>query len=206
MESEGSPQELENSFLAIFKNPNLVDLAADNGEAMLDLAFQGGVIDAIPVLGSLAKLYRFGIAVLDNRFRRKIWSFLVELQGTTSAQREGFVALLQANDSKLQTAGETLMGMLDRLDHVEKASIIGRLLVAQLEGKLPLTRFKKLAFAVENTFLDDLKLLDTYTEGPNYHPGTTESLYAQGFIFPSIVVNYHGGAKKEGEDQFLKYS
>lgn len=139
---------------------NLTDATIDTAEAFLDgLTSMGEVVEAFPVFGTVAKLIRTGFSIHDRLFMQKMAKFLLELQQVSVDERYTFVRDMDGDPTFKKKVGAKLVLLLDRVDDLEKASVLGKLFRAYLVGWVDYTLFGRLAGIVDRAYLPDLNRL-----------------------------------------------
>ncbi|MES2373425.1 MAG: hypothetical protein V4557_12645 [Bacteroidota bacterium] len=137
----------------------LSELAADAAELGLDSLLADGVVKDIPVIGSLYKLAKVAMGIRENIFAKKVLKFLIELKGIPGEERKKFIAGLDSDTHKIHKVGEKIIVILERLDDIDKATIVGRLLRAAIKEYIPYEHFLKLSSIVDKAFFTDLQQL-----------------------------------------------
>ena len=107
----------------------LTEIAVDFAELTIDALLDNELLQAIPIVGTVARLYRSSVSIRDGLFLRKVLLFLKEFDDIPKEDRERFVEELDASEGTRAKAGAALMLLLDRLDDVDKPQLIGRLFV-----------------------------------------------------------------------------
>lgn len=137
----------------------LSELAADAAELGLDSLLADGVVKDIPVIGSLYKLAKVAMGIRENIFVKKVLKFLIELKDIPGEERKKFIAGLDSDTHKIHKVGEKIIVILERLDDIDKATIVGRLLRAAIKEYIPYEHFLKLCSIVDKAFFTDLQQL-----------------------------------------------
>lgn len=185
-------QNLETDLVNSIKSNGLTELTFDYAEVIYDGILEEGVLKEIPIFGTLFKISKIGLGIREHFFAKKVLNFLLEIKDVTQKEREQFIKELEEDTSHGQKAGETLTVWIDRLDNLEKAKILGKLLKAKMQGKLGLNDFLRLVSIIDRGYLPDLKHLDTYFQGWSMDENVTFSLISLGLIYQSIFKDTAG--------------
>ncbi|ALD21722.1 hypothetical protein AM218_11515 [Hymenobacter sp. DG25A] len=137
---------------------NLTDITKDIVEAAFDSLTDDGMMKDIPVVNTIHSLYKIGTSIRERIFINMILKFLVELKDIPLEKRKEFADRLQEGSYR-DKAGEKIIVILDKLDDSDKASMIGKLFRACIQGKFIFEDFLRLSHIVNNSFLDDLRVL-----------------------------------------------
>lgn len=177
------PVKLEIALVNSVSCEKLFELKADVLEILFDSTVESGIFKDIPIFGSLLKLSTIGFNIRDQFFAKKIYNFLFEIKDIPQAKRLSFIRELEEKDDLKQTVGETLLILLEKLDHMEKPKILGRLLKAKMNGDIDLSKFMRLASVVDKVFLPDIYKLANYVDKMHYEENVNESLIYLGLIY-----------------------
>lgn len=189
--SNGENEEsgLEESLVSSIATADLVDMGADLAEVGLDQFLAEGVLRDVPILGTLAGMYRtFGV-VRDRVFTSKVVRFLVQLAEIPVADRQRFLAQ-HVRPADRRRLGETLVLLLDRLDDMQKPEALAHLFAAHVRGECDLETFRKLAAALDRIPLSAISHLRDFYHAqeamPGLQPPRPGEYHAQ-FIFAGLV-------------------
>ena len=181
----------ENSIEYVFEksisSEEIFGLSVDFSEIGLDNFLDEGLLQDIPIFGTMARAVKIGKNVGDKIFAKKVYKFFFELKNVSQKDREDFIKKIN-NDSKYETrVGEQMISILNRLDDYTKASMMGRLLKSCLEGKIDYDTFLRLTFFLSKLFSPDIDLLKKMTLGQNLSQVQYESLLNTGLIKSDII-------------------
>ncbi|HNT26614.1 MAG TPA: hypothetical protein PKH10_00420 [bacterium] len=153
------------SFLAtIEKNASsLVSL----GEPVLDNVLSKGYLRDIPLLGTLVSLGKIGDDIRGYYFVKKIWHFLKETKNISQEDRDRYIAEMELDEKKFDKACEQLLLIIEKLDAMEKAQIIGRLFKARVEKRITEDQFLVASQITDRMMHGDLVLLQQYEKIPD---------------------------------------
>jgi hypothetical protein len=181
---------------------NLTDMSADMAEALLDTASDASpLLEAIPIFGSLVKMVRAGLAMRDRLFLRQLYDFLQLLTTVTPTERQAFAAKMAADPKHKQQVGESLLLLLNRLDDLDKSSVLGKLFRAYLQEQLDYPTFSRLAGILGRAFLPDLQRLTTLkTNTPT--DDAVAALVALGLAYQSGSSAGHFDSSPEDNNAF----
>lgn len=152
--------KLDKPFHELINEESITDLSVETADLLLNSILEGELIDDIPFVGLVTKTIKVGKSVKEYFFIKKIVSFLFELQDYSMQERKDFTNRIQNSDSSKEKFGETIIIIIDRLDSVEKAQIVGRLTSNLINQKLSREECLRFCRIVERSFLEDLKALN----------------------------------------------
>jgi hypothetical protein len=181
----------KNNQIDIFKSVKskaINELTPELLETGLDLLIESEVLKDIPVFGIGFKSYSLYKNITESFFTKKLLKFLFELKDIPQAKREQFIAKLESKN-ETEKAGEKLLITLNRLNDVDKASIIGKLLKKTILGKITFNNFKRLTHIVDNTYLEDIELLKDNEYLRNINDDIKSNLYQVCLLNQSIKDN-----------------
>lgn len=118
-------------------------------------------------------------------FFRKFAYFICELEELTEEQRIKFVADIEeaANDA----SGNIVMGLVDRLDNINKEKILANLVKAKVTYKISIEDFFRLSSMLERIPYVDLVKLELYLTDYYDEDGDTELLFSTGVLQQSVI-------------------
>jgi len=162
-------------------------LIADLGEVALDSFLREGLAKDIPVVGSVFKLFYGGRTVRDILFVRKLARFVQSAPLIDAERREEFRKKLQADRHFAQRTSTHLVTVLDRLEELEKATLLARIFAAYVGGSIDQSQMRRLANILERALLVDLVALRNYLK--DLEPLTVETFY--GLESVGLASTYH---------------
>lgn len=140
------------------KSEAINELTPEILETGFDLITDSEVLKEIPIFGIAFKSYSIYQKVTESFFTKKLLYFLFQLREISQSEREKFITEIEVK-SETQKAGERLLVILNRLNDVEKAEIIGRLFKKTILGNIEFNDFNRLSHIIDNAYIDDIKLL-----------------------------------------------
>lgn len=179
--------ETFNIFDSVVSN-NLTEITADVLEAGIDQLIDNDFLKDIPILGIGIKAYSITRKISESFFAKKIMRFLFQLKDIPQEKREAFVKTLETSKEN-KKAGETVLGIINRLDEISKASIIGRLLKATILQQLSYPDFLRLSHITDKIFLDDLLSLKNNPSLYNITRDVKAILYQSGLLMQEVKDN-----------------
>ncbi len=142
------PPSLESALLQSVGSSSLAEVRTDLSEAILDQAFEDGILKDIPVFGSIAKLHKTFGSVRDLIFTKKVAHFLLALSKVPEPKRVEFLRSVAARGED-RKVGETLLVLVERLDHYDRAELLAKVFAAFVNERLSMDEFRRLARVVE---------------------------------------------------------
>jgi hypothetical protein len=177
-------------------NPEVKDLAAELGEFELDSFLDEGLLKEIPLLKTILACRKSWTAISDQVFLKKVASFLVDCPKFTKEEVEAFV-IEHWRDPKARRLGDTLVLLLDRLDDLEKPTMLAKVFAAFVRKRINYDAFRRLSAGIDLSFIQDLKalasqgvVLEEFTE--RYPLGLVRSGFAM-FVIEGIQYNGRAG-------------
>lgn len=204
--------DLGQALMLGIKKTDFGEVIASGTDIAVNQLVDDSPLKEIPVLGTLLKLCKAGIDVKNYLFAKKVYSFLYELSKVPHEKRTSFVESLE-NEGTLTKVGENVILLIERVDDMDKASIIGKLFAKWVEGKTDQDTFFRLAHVVIRSYLPDLKLLAKNSNNPVLHqwlnPIREEALYNLGLLGVRLVgttrVSPAHGLSEEGTPKHKYY-
>lgn len=154
--------DLESSLIATLISSELAEAVADVLEVAVDAALIEGVAKEIPIIGTIVSIGKTLGSVRDYFLMRKVLLFLKGVSETSGKERQALVRKVEGDSKYQQRVGETIMILLDRYDHLDKASLMSTVLCGCIRGKITYTEFLRISTSIDRAFIDDLNELLHY--------------------------------------------
>jgi len=184
-------EEIKINQLDIFqsiKSEAINELTPEILEAGFDFLIKSEVLKDIPVIGIGFKGYSLYRKITESFFTRKLLRFLFEIKNIPLEEREKFIAKLESKN-ETRKAGEKLLIVLNRIDDTEKAAIIGRIFKKTILGKIDFNDFNRLSNIIDNTYIEDLKVLKNNEFLQYINDDIKSNLYKTGLLNQTIKDN-----------------
>lgn len=159
-----SEQELEKSLTRTLRESDLQSFSYDLMEVGIDsIIGDEGIIQDIPIVNSLVKLWKTGCSVKDALFVKKLFTFLNAIQEIPPEQRSQMIDSLK-DESTQEDVGEKLLSQLERLDSSKKAQILGRTFLVFTKENITKEEFWRIAFILDRLPLNDFIAIKKWKE------------------------------------------
>ena len=204
-------------------SPDLKKVNESLSEVVLDSFLDDGLFKDIPLVSTVLGLYRTTQNYKKLRFVKKLHKVLFQLDEVPVEERNNFVKKLGIVEK--EDLLRRILYLIDQLDEVEKAEIVGKLLKSYLQGKIDRQDFLRLSVVVNKIYLDDLtyfniqhsytgevskeKRLQFLNDNENQIHYSEESLVQSGLLVKEVVEDQYEGKRREklggsGKGVFLK--
>jgi len=189
--------KLETALVDGVISEKLQEIAIDGAEIALDSFLSDNIFKEIPFFGTLYKTSKAAIGIKDAIFAKTVYKFLIELKDILADKRKSFVNKLQAKEGFDKKVGEKLIVILDKLDDLDKPTLIGRLLKRVIEEKISFDDFSRISAVIQRAFLPDLLFLKKHRYVDSYRLGIKEHLMTLGLIRIELVEDRNAKFIKE---------
>lgn len=176
---------------------NLKGIAADGAEVALDAFLVDGIFKDIPFFGTLYKGSQAALGIKDAIFAKMVFKFLFELKDIPVEKRKEFIEKLENKEGYSQKVGEKLIVIIDKLDDLDKPTILGKLFKSCVEESISFDDFLRISGVIQRAYLPDLLFLKKHRHLEYYKPGIREHLLALGLIRLDIEDNTRNKQIKE---------
>lgn len=198
--------DLEPSFIETLTSSPLSEILQDFSEVALDSQILDSFAKEIPIISTIVGLRKAAISVRDYFLLRKVIVFLKDLDGTSPEEREAFIRRVEAESKFQQRVGETIIVLLDRYDHLDKASLMAKVLCGCIQGVITYEEFVRISTAIDRPFIGDLfAMLDYFAtekidrELKNRRDRTARNVYASNLSHVYVLTEEQA---KEGGHEF----
>lgn len=153
------------------------------------------LVSAIPIVGGTfaTEIQSIKNSVAEYKtyeFFRKFTRFIYKLEELTEEQRNRFIDDIEkaADDS----SGNIIMGLVDRLDNINKEEVLANLVKAKVTNKISIEDFFRLSSILERIPYVDLIKLNQYSDDYYDEDGDSELLFATGALQQSVLDAENG--------------
>ena len=179
---EPNLSEISADMTASLVRHEIADLGSSITDAAVDAALDSGMLDGIPVFGTLLSLTRAGVAIRDVLFMRKVASFLANFSVAPAEDRVKFVQDLEGKGLS-EKFGGTIILLLERMDDLSKPAIVGRIMAAAAANRMPLQDALRISHIVDRAFTEDLVFLPTFVDNEvSERPLIADALFSAGLL------------------------
>ena len=147
---------------------------------MLLALFKIAVKDYVGGAESALNAVQSVLCYKEEEFFRKFISYILELKDFSADKRVEFSKEIQLKAK--DATGNVILGMVDRLDNINKEKYLANLTSAKIHGFISIENFFRLSSLLERIPFVDLEHLKDYKEGYYDESGDTELLYATGAL------------------------
>lgn len=125
-----------------------------------------------------------------NEFLRKFFCFICEVGDLNEKERLKFIEEVESKAE--DSGGNVIMGIVDRLDNINKEKILANLVKARIQNNISIQDFFRLSSMLERIPYIDLMHLINYTEDYYDNEGDSELLFSCGALHLSIIDSDRG--------------
>jgi hypothetical protein len=173
--------ELGDSFVETIQKSQLSDLAIDAADAL---------VSPLPIFGKLRKLLNGIQSVHAYYYAKKVLAFLTEIEQIPQRARQEQISAMAVVPGEREKFGEHVALLLDRMNEIEKAKLMGRVVTAFLKKEITLDDMKSLNFALDAIDLRVISTLKSACNGERTREGEDHHLLAQcGLMTPDVYVH-----------------
>lgn len=140
-----------------------LELIFDIAEAFLDQFFDKGLLQDLPVIGTIYKSARLLKSIPDRIFLAKLFRFVKAIEMITLAERDAFRERLEKDPKTLQRLGDAIVLVIDKLDDMEKPELFGKAFRAYVRGAITYEQLRRLGAAIDASLISDLQQFGSLT-------------------------------------------
>ena len=199
MDKENLVGSLEDSL-----TENMFDTVGDLAEVGLDAVMDDGVLKEIPLLSTVAGIYKIGHTIKERHTIKQLALFVTELnKGCVDKNKTNrILEKLNGNQQQSKQEIEYILVVLDSYLEYEKPKMLAKLYMAYLEQRIDWTQFSMYAALLKTLLLQDIKLLASHNfkESPlvcmQMESAGWLRLLSAGFVYEQWVMRFNDGMKK----------
>ena len=155
-------EDINFSIVTSIEYSGLEELTANVLEFSIDQMLQSGALREFPVVGAILALGKTGASIRDFLFLRKVFRFLYQLKDIPLEKRIEFGNRIRRDGEYRRKVGENLLLIIEKLDALSKADMVGRVYRAHLEGEIGTETLERLVSAIERVHLHDIERLQRF--------------------------------------------
>lgn len=155
-------REYSNSLEKTLKDSDLQSVTVGLAEVFLDNLIDEGIVNDIPIIGTVVGLGKVTLGIKERLFLKKIIYFISELRSIPPNKRKQMVDKIDSSGAFRTRVGEKLLYILDSCEDHEKAQIVARLFAAFITQELSYQEFLRSSSIIERTMLEDLNWFINY--------------------------------------------
>ncbi|MBO0946971.1 hypothetical protein [Fibrella forsythiae] len=125
-----------------------VDTAKDLFEVMIDSIMTDGILKDLPVIGTAIGFIRTGMNIRDYTFVRKLSLFLMSCDTISEEKRKEYNDKINEEPDFREKVGEQLILFVEKIDTIEKTTLLARAFSAFLKSEIVYTEFLDLGILV----------------------------------------------------------
>jgi hypothetical protein len=153
------PKDLAPSLIESFTEFDPAQITPDLLEIALDQVLDNDIIKDIPIVRTIAGIYKATVSIRDRGLVKKLVKFLFSLNSVSTEVRLQFKAKMGVDEKHRINVGEKLLLILERLDDMNKPNLIAHAFQAYMEEQIDFNMFQRLACAIDRSFYPDLMSL-----------------------------------------------
>ena len=192
-------ENISNSLVDTIKDSKSLTIASDSIGLSFDNIISNELIQEIPIINRTINIYKGVLSIRDQLFIIKLLKFLYSLNSVSNEKREEFVDKISKDTEFKQKLGEHVILILDKLNDVDKAKIIGKLFSLYIEEKISFHNFKRLSAGIDIIALEDISVFkefaDTIQSAP---PENLQNMALAGFVIKGYGISKIMGASLDG--------
>lgn len=150
---------LEQSLTQTVAESELSSVGKDLAEIGIDALMHDGLVKDIPVVSTIIALVKTGASIRDYSLARKIIKFISALSDVSIVEIANMIARLKEEEGYSENVGEQILLLLDRLDNLNKARLLGMAFAAFARSEISDEEFHQLVFVIDRVVIGHLRYL-----------------------------------------------
>lgn len=164
------------------------DIGIDGIEIALDSFIAEGIFEEIPFVKIVIALAKSGKSFKDYLLKRKILNFIKNIQDISQEEIDKFTNAMNST-KQLNEIGFKILEIIDRLDDVKKAELIGKLYKLLIKREISENNFFRMCYLIDKCYYGDIlelrhfKVHKTLTSSnPHLDTEILENLFSNGLL------------------------
>jgi hypothetical protein len=131
----------------IIKSEEVTDLTADLADSLINSILDGGVLEEIPIIGSMLKIYRSGRSIKEKIFSKQLLAFLNITENVSEEKRKEFFDKI--TEEEKEKLSSKILTLLEKEDEIQKSKWYAIALNLYIENKIEYSEFYDLLYSIE---------------------------------------------------------
>lgn len=182
---------------------DLKELDIELADILLSRTISSEIVE-LPIIKMLSVIWEIGKSVKEYLFKKKLIAFLIEINDIDLEKKDRY--LKKIKDNKLyEKTGISLLEILDSLDSVDKAKLVGKLYLHVIENEVESDIFFRCTYLIDRCYYDDILELKKFkaqekimSKNKLMREEILDNLYGVGFL---KISGYDGGGFKDDDDE-----
>ena len=199
---------LENSL-----SSDICDTVGDLAEVGLDAVMDDGVLKEIPLLSTVAGIYKIGHTIKERHTIKQLALFVTELNKgcVDENKRNRILEKLNGNQQQSKQEIEYILVVLDGYLEYEKPRMLAKLYMAYLEQRIGWTEFSMYAAILRTLLPQDVRILQSHDFNAGalicmqMDSASWLRLLSAGFVYEQGVMRFNDDISKN-HDLDVPYS
>jgi len=179
--------EIEKSLIEVIGSSGGTDMLQDAGELVLDQFLEDGIVKEMPVVSTIAKLFKTALGLQGYVFAKKLKRFYGALSTVPLEERDSFRERIATDTRFRNRVGENLMVLIDKLDDVDKPELLALAFAGFVQQKYDFTTFQRLAAAIDRCIVSDLEILEKVKTRARLEPHIAQMFSASGLVEIEVI-------------------
>ena len=194
---------------SIFNSLSLKQPIVDISEAFFDSNITNEFLKDLPIIGWASKAVTAADIIRTNFLINKILAFLEGISDLTHDEINAFEQKYLLNSKEVNKFYNALLISIDRINHIDKATIISHLFRSLIHFNINESFFLRSVNIVENIFIEDLKEYLTgrltFTRSEIYEKANVTQIYLSYGLLNSHIVQQENATQRVHQEAELRF-
>jgi hypothetical protein len=194
---------------SILNTVSIKEQVIDVFEALIDSQIESEFIKSIPVLGWAVKAVGAVDKIKTNFLVNKILLFLKGISNLSEDELTQFENRFLSNQNNVDKFYQALLISIDRLDHLDKSTIVSALFKSLIHNKINEAYFLRSVNIIQNIYIEDLKEYLTgrltFTSSEIYEKANVTQIYLSFGLLNSHIVQQENATQRVHQEAELRF-
>lgn len=150
---------LSDCILGSIMNPSTIQVLGESTEVIIDSTLDYSILKDIPFASWIISAKNIYTTISDEIFFAKVYRFLNCLSNVPENEKEEFNKKLNKDRAYKKKVGESLLLIINKLDDLDKSSLIATVFKSFLRGHISYEKFMRLSDSISIAYIEDLQML-----------------------------------------------
>ena len=155
-------EDLNRAFTETIASKGFQGIIFDSMGISIEKILENELLNKVSVIKWYISYCKIGAGINERFNIKKILTFFNQLNDVSDSEKQNFLNYIENEKEYRDDIFEKILIILEKLDEVEKAQIIGNLFKARMRGKIDLDEFFQLSSVVQRSYFKELKSFILY--------------------------------------------
>lgn len=146
------------------KSDSTIDIGKEYLEIGVDTLLESGALKDIPIVNTVAGIFKVVDSVRDQLLASKLLRFLIQFSEVSQNERIAMAEKLNEDGKFAGRAGAAVIEILDRMESDKKPELAAKCFAAYARNEIPFEELRRILLALERVPSFDIEKLEQFSQ------------------------------------------